>query len=119
MLLPPHNLVHILETDFIIKINFLIFVYRFDCHVVFLLQGNRTNFSRIREPQQVTPDLQETDEDVHSSEVDSSASTKFYPNDYQVNSQVTDTTSLSSAQASEYEDAESGIFLINFFWVRF
>ncbi|XP_049364623.1 calmodulin-binding transcription activator 3-like isoform X2 [Solanum verrucosum] len=71
------------------------------------VKGNRTNFSRIREPQQVTPDLQETDEDVHSSEVDSSASTKFYPNDYQVNSQVTDTTSLSSAQASEYEDAES------------
>lgn len=71
------------------------------------VKGNRTNFSRIREPQQVTPDLQETDEDVHSSEVDSSASAKFYPNDYQVNSQVTDTTSFSSAQASEYEDAES------------
>ncbi|XP_059308105.1 calmodulin-binding transcription activator 1-like isoform X1 [Lycium ferocissimum] len=71
------------------------------------VKGNRTNFSRIREPQQVTPGFQETDEDAHSSEVDSSASTKFYPNDYQVNSQVTDTTSLSSAQASEYEDAES------------
>ncbi|KAF3666764.1 hypothetical protein FXO37_10355 [Capsicum annuum] len=71
------------------------------------VKGNRTNFSRIKEPQQVTPDFQETDEDVRSSEVDSSASTKFYPNDYQVNSQVTDTTSLSSVQASEYEDAES------------
>ncbi|XP_009763882.1 calmodulin-binding transcription activator 3-like isoform X1 [Nicotiana sylvestris] len=71
------------------------------------VKGNRTNFSRTREPQEATPRFQETDEDVHSSEVDSSASTKFYPNGYQVNSQVTDATSLSSAQASEYEDAES------------
>lgn len=74
---------------------------------MFILQGNRTNFSHNREAE-VIHGSKETEEDVHNSEVDSSVSSKFYRFDYQGTSQVTDTTSLNSAQASEYEDAESG-----------
>ncbi|KAL2531409.1 Calmodulin-binding transcription activator 3 [Abeliophyllum distichum] len=70
------------------------------------VKGNRTNFSRVREAE-VIPGSQETEEDIPNSEVDSSVSSKFHPYDYRGTSQVTDTTSLNSAQASEYEDAES------------
>ncbi|CAK9134590.1 unnamed protein product [Ilex paraguariensis] len=70
------------------------------------VKGNRTNFNRIRGAEEAVPNSQES-EDVLNSEVDSSVSSKFHPYNYQVTSQVTDTNSLSSAQASEYEDAES------------
>ncbi|PON86147.1 Notch [Trema orientale] len=63
------------------------------------VKGNRTNFNRMKET--------EGADIVPSSEIDSSASSSFPPNSYQMLSQATDTTSLSSAQASEYEDAES------------
>lgn len=67
-----------------------------------LNQGNRTSFNRIRE--------NEDAETAPNSEIDSSFSSSFPPNSYQI-SQTTDTTSLNSAQASEYEDAESGAFV--------
>ncbi|KAH7520590.1 hypothetical protein FEM48_Zijuj08G0161200 [Ziziphus jujuba var. spinosa] len=62
------------------------------------VKGNRTSFNRIRE--------NEDAETAPNSEIDSSFSSSFPPNSYQI-SQTTDTTSLNSAQASEYEDAES------------
>ncbi|KAF3439335.1 hypothetical protein FNV43_RR17612 [Rhamnella rubrinervis] len=64
-----------------------------------MMSGNRTNFNRIRETEEA--------ETAPNSEIDSSVSSSFPPNNYQVPSQTTDTTSLNSAQASEYEDAES------------
>lgn len=66
--------------------------------VLQLNQGNRTNFNRIKETEEA--DI------APSSEIDSSASSSFPANSYQMLSQATDTTN--SAQASEYEDAESG-----------
>uniref|UniRef100_A0A5B6Z4F1 Putative calmodulin-binding transcription activator 3 n=1 Tax=Davidia involucrata TaxID=16924 RepID=A0A5B6Z4F1_DAVIN len=70
------------------------------------VKGNRTNFNRIKETEDTIPNSQETEENVFNSEVDSSVSSKYLPYNYQVASQTTD-TSLNSAQASEYEDAES------------
>ncbi|KAA8540772.1 hypothetical protein F0562_024309 [Nyssa sinensis] len=68
---------------------------------------NRTNFNRIKEIEETIPNSQETEENLFNSEVDSSVSSKYHPYNYRVASQTTDTTSLNSAQASEYEDAES------------
>ena len=68
-----------------------------------------TNFNRIRGAEEAVPNSQES-EDVLNSEADSSVSSKFNPYNYQVTSQVTDTNSLNSAQASEYEDVELGAF---------
>ncbi|KAL2521544.1 Calmodulin-binding transcription activator 3 [Forsythia ovata] len=70
------------------------------------VKGNRTNFNRIRESE-VIPDSQRTREDAHNSEVDSSLSSEFRPYSHEGTSQVTDSASLNSAQASEFEDAES------------
>ncbi|XP_022893605.1 calmodulin-binding transcription activator 3-like isoform X3 [Olea europaea var. sylvestris] len=86
--------------DFARELSHIVLVHYRD------VKGNRTNFSRNREAE-VIHGGKETEEDVHNSEVDSSVSSKFYRFDYQGTSQVTDTTSLNSAQASEYEDAES------------
>ncbi|EXB29454.1 Calmodulin-binding transcription activator 3 [Morus notabilis] len=61
------------------------------------VKGNRTNFNRIKETEEA---------DIAPSS-DSSASSSFPTNSYRMPSQTTDTTSLNSAQASEYEDAES------------
>lgn len=63
------------------------------------VKGNKTHFNRVKEPEEA--DI------VPSSEIDSSASSSFPTNGYQMPAQTTDTTSLNSAQASEYEDAES------------
>lgn len=71
-------------------------------------QGNRTNYNRIREAREVIPNIQETEDDAPNSEVDSNLTSKVHSYDYQVTSQITDTASLNSVQASEYEDAESG-----------
>lgn len=46
--------------------------------------------------------------------MENSVSSSFNPNTFQMRSQATDTTSLSSAQASEFEDAESGELYISF-----
>lgn len=43
-------------------------------------------------------------------------SSNFRPNSCQLPSQTTDTTSLNSVQASEYEDAESGLPLSPFLY---
>ncbi|KAI5669877.1 hypothetical protein M9H77_19730 [Catharanthus roseus] len=71
------------------------------------VKGNRTNLIRSREATEPIPDAQETEDDIRNSEAGSCSTSKFHPYDYQVASQVTDTASLNSAQASEYGDAES------------
>ncbi|KAK6118384.1 hypothetical protein DH2020_047801 [Rehmannia glutinosa] len=68
-------------------------------------QGNRTNYNRIRDADGI-PDSKKN-EDASTSDVYSSSSSRFQPYDYQGATQVTDTTSLNSSQASEHEDAES------------
>lgn len=76
------------------------------------LQGNRMNSSRARAPQSAIPVFQQSEEDGRSfSDVGSTVSSKLRPYDYQVTSHVTDTTSLNSGQASEYEDVESGTII--------
>lgn len=70
-------------------------------------QGNRTNFNRIREGDSIPSSRQ--NEDVSNSDVDSSAASRFQSFDYQRASPITDTTSLNSTQASDLEDAESGV----------
>ncbi|KAL3527718.1 hypothetical protein ACH5RR_012374 [Cinchona calisaya] len=71
------------------------------------VKGNRANFNRIREAGEAIPNIQETEDDVPNSDVNSSSTSKFHSYDYQVTSGFTDTASLNSVQASEYEDAES------------
>ncbi|XWS29530.1 hypothetical protein CRYUN_Cryun24cG0037000 [Craigia yunnanensis] len=63
-------------------------------------QGNRTNFNCIKE-------TEETEGIIRNSEVESSMSSNFHPNNGQIPSQTMDTTSMNSVQALEYEDAES------------
>ncbi|GKV23418.1 hypothetical protein SLEP1_g33150 [Rubroshorea leprosula] len=82
-------------------------------HIVFVhyleVKGNRANFNRVRENEAATPYSQEMGEIMPNSEAGSSISSRFLPNNCQVPSttHATDTTSLNSAHASEYEDAES------------
>ncbi|KAI3824465.1 hypothetical protein L1987_05925 [Smallanthus sonchifolius] len=64
------------------------------------VKGNRTNTHRVRE---ATPNSLESEENISTSEVDSSVSSQFRTYNHQVASQTTD----SSTHASEYEDAES------------
>ncbi|KAK4489158.1 hypothetical protein RD792_004952 [Penstemon davidsonii] len=70
------------------------------------VKGNRTNFNQITEAD-VFPDSRQTEEDKSTSEAESSAASKFQRYDRQGTSQVTDTTSLNTTQASDYEDTES------------
>ncbi|KAL6558828.1 hypothetical protein OROMI_019178 [Orobanche minor] len=67
------------------------------------VKGSRANLNRIRDG---TPNSRQT-EDVCNSDIYSSAASRFQQYDKQGASQVTDTTSLNSTQASEREDAES------------
>ncbi|KAJ9564774.1 hypothetical protein OSB04_000740 [Centaurea solstitialis] len=67
------------------------------------VKGNRTSTNRIREVGEATPNSLESEENISSSEVDSSVSSKLRTYNYPVASQTTE----NSAQASEYEDAES------------
>lgn len=46
------------------------------------------------------------------SEMDTSTSSNFHPDVFQVPACTTGTVSMNSAQASEYEDAESGAFIV-------
>ncbi|XP_076893545.1 calmodulin-binding transcription activator 3-like [Bidens hawaiensis] len=64
------------------------------------VKGNRTNTHRARE---ATPNSLESEENVSTSEVDSSVSSKFSTYNHPVASQTTE----NSTHASEYEDAES------------
>lgn len=68
------------------------------------IQGNRTNYNRIKhtDESEVAP----------NSDVDSSVSSSFPRNNYPRNSQALDTTSLINAPSSEYEEAESGTFVL-------
>lgn len=71
-------------------------------------QGSRSNANRVREAGEATPNSLESEENISTSEVDSSVSSKFRTHNYPVASQTTD----NSTQASEYEDAESGLFVV-------
>ncbi|KAK3020968.1 hypothetical protein RJ639_046955 [Escallonia herrerae] len=71
------------------------------------VKGSRTHYNRIKETEEAKANSLETVENTPNSEVESSVSSQFHPYSYQVTSQTTDTTSLNSTQASEYEDAES------------
>ncbi|XP_048232625.1 calmodulin-binding transcription activator 3 isoform X2 [Ricinus communis] len=71
------------------------------------VKGNRTNFNRIKQYEDSTPYPQEIEDTLPHSEMDTSASSNFHHDSNQVPAQTTDTVSMSSAQASEYEDAES------------
>ncbi|XVE83136.1 hypothetical protein DITRI_Ditri16bG0063300 [Diplodiscus trichospermus] len=71
------------------------------------VKGNRSNFNCIKETEETIPYGQETEGIISNSEVESSLSCSFHPNNGQILSQTTDTTSMNSVQASEYEDAES------------
>ncbi|KAK1423737.1 hypothetical protein QVD17_19045 [Tagetes erecta] len=64
------------------------------------VKGNRTNTNRVRE---ATPNSLESEENISTSEVDSSVSSKFRTYNHPVASHTTDNSTL----ASEYEDAES------------
>ncbi|KAG9151641.1 hypothetical protein Leryth_001942 [Lithospermum erythrorhizon] len=70
------------------------------------VKGSRTNYNRIKDVGEAVSSFPEN-KDVEYSEVVTSSSSKIMSHDYQGNSQITDTASLSSAQASEFEDAES------------
>ncbi|KAL5820225.1 hypothetical protein ACOSQ3_022107 [Xanthoceras sorbifolium] len=71
------------------------------------VKGNRTSYNRIKVTEASTPYSQETEETIPNSEIEGSQSSSFHPHNYRMPSQTTDTTSMNSAQASEYEDAES------------
>ncbi|XP_012437207.1 calmodulin-binding transcription activator 3 isoform X1 [Gossypium raimondii] len=73
------------------------------------VKGNRTNFNRLKETEGGIPYSQEAVGIVPNSEVESSLSSNFLPNNSQIPSQTMDTASMNSVhvQASEYEDAES------------
>ncbi|OMO73091.1 IQ motif, EF-hand binding site [Corchorus olitorius] len=70
------------------------------------VKGNRTNFNRVKENEEAIPYSQESEGTIPNSEMESSISSSFHPNNGQIPSQTTD-TSLNSVQASDYEDAES------------
>lgn len=67
------------------------------------VKGSRTNTNRVREVGEATPNSLGSEENISSSEVDSSVSSRFRTFNYPVASQTTE----NSTQASEYEDAES------------
>ncbi|XP_018499833.2 calmodulin-binding transcription activator 3 [Pyrus x bretschneideri] len=71
------------------------------------VKGNRTNYNHFKGTEEAVPYSHETEEIALNSEMDNSVSSSFNPNNFQMCSQAADTTSLSSAQASEFEDAES------------
>ncbi|OMO56135.1 IQ motif, EF-hand binding site [Corchorus capsularis] len=71
------------------------------------VKGNRTNFNRIKENEEAMTYSQDTEGRIPNSEMESSLSSSFHPNNGQISSQTTDSTSLNSVQASDYEDAES------------
>ncbi|GAV84782.1 IQ domain-containing protein/CG-1 domain-containing protein/Ank_2 domain-containing protein [Cephalotus follicularis] len=71
------------------------------------VKGNRASFNRFKEAGETIPSSQETEDIVPNSEMDCSVSSSFHPDTKRMPSQTTDTTSMNSAHASEYEDAES------------
>ncbi|KDP46823.1 hypothetical protein JCGZ_24032 [Jatropha curcas] len=71
------------------------------------VKGSRTNFNRIKEYENAMTCAQEIEETTLHSEMDTSVSSNFRHDSHQAPAQTTDTISMNSAQASEYEDAES------------
>lgn len=72
-----------------------------------VLYNKCIGYFRARE---ATPNSLESEENVSTSEVDSSVSSKFSTYNHPVASQTTE----NSTHASEYEDAESGVFMLSF-----
>ncbi|KAK9904480.1 hypothetical protein M0R45_000703 [Rubus argutus] len=71
------------------------------------VKGNRTNFNHVKE---TVPYSNEAEEIARHSDMENSVSSSFNPSNYHMQSQATDATSLSSAQASEFEDVESAFY---------
>ena len=70
-------------------------------------QETRAHFKSDKDNKESLPHTQQTEDVMPNTEMDSCPSSSFQRN--KVHSQTKDTTSMSSAQASEYEEAESGI----------
>ncbi|KAF2284041.1 hypothetical protein GH714_018437 [Hevea brasiliensis] len=70
-------------------------------------QGNKANFNHVKEHEEAIPYPHEIEDTIPHSEMETSVSSNFHHDNYQVPAQTTDTISMNSAQASEYEDAES------------
>lgn len=70
------------------------------------VQSSRANFNRIQGTDEAALFSRESEETTSHSGMDASKSCRFHPSNYQILSQTTE-ISLNSAQASEYEDAES------------
>ena len=83
-------------------------MFLFLLHLAQTNQGIRANFKCVKDNGETLPHAQETDDIMPKTEMDTSFSSGIHPNSYQVPSQTMDTTSMNSAQASEYEEAESG-----------
>ncbi|KZV53757.1 calmodulin-binding transcription activator 3 [Dorcoceras hygrometricum] len=69
-------------------------------------EGNRTNFNRSRDSGVISDSVQ-TVENLPISDIDSSVASEYQPYDYQGASPITYTTSHSSSQNIEHEEAES------------
>ncbi|KAJ1379892.1 P-loop containing nucleoside triphosphate hydrolase [Sesbania bispinosa] len=70
------------------------------------VKGTKTNFRFAKENEESLPYAQQTYKIMPNTEMDTSLSSSLHPHSYQVPSQTID-TSMNSAQASEYEEAES------------
>ncbi|KAJ1398660.1 P-loop containing nucleoside triphosphate hydrolase, partial [Sesbania bispinosa] len=70
------------------------------------VKGTKTNFRFAKENEESLPSAQQTYKIMPNTEIDTSLSSSLHPHSYQVPSQTID-TSMNSAQASEYEEAES------------
>ncbi|CAM8934064.1 unnamed protein product [Rhodiola kirilowii] len=71
------------------------------------VKGNRTNISRTRENVEASHSTHEAGNNLSESEMSNSVSSSMQRSTYQNPSPTTDSTSLSSMHASQYEDAES------------
>ncbi|WCJ31886.1 Calmodulin-binding transcription activator 3 [Euphorbia peplus] len=71
------------------------------------VKGNRTNFNSIKNYEGATRHRQQIEDSSLHSEMDTSVSSNSQLDGYHVPAHTTDTVSMNSAQASEYEDVES------------
>ncbi|CAJ1938111.1 unnamed protein product [Sphenostylis stenocarpa] len=70
------------------------------------VKGTKANYTRAKENEESLPYAQQTDKIMPKTELDTSLSSTLHPLGYQVLSRTMD-TSMTSAQVSEYEEAES------------
>ncbi|XP_050388150.1 calmodulin-binding transcription activator 3-like isoform X2 [Argentina anserina] len=73
------------------------------------VKPNRTNFNHVKESESV-PYSNGAEGIACQSQMENSVSSSFNPSNYQMHSQATEATSMSSVQASELEDAESAFY---------